>query len=495
MRGSILVFLTDFLLVLNNGVNAGRVGFSPKSSSPGAIFSSNPSSIMKPVAPALNPPSYGWNVNSSPSGSSPINLGLSLGNRLSSNSIKPPAYFSSNLNHPAFNPNNVRQPAFNPSYHQSKSYNFGNNDNSFKPNHGSIIGQNKLSGNTYIRNSYYGRPSSSNGFLINALFFSAILHSGPGWGNRNLYSNSWTLEDDRTWRETTKAPYFENKVPGSEMFLPAAAVVNAATAFGLDSLLPLNIPAEKPLMYCNGTNVAQNPINLESKIYSCVDETIVTSCLMVFENSTDDKDCIDQIMKCDDQETSGNLYCTNGTLLSQTQIVCNSTSVQNKTIAIETTTILNCYFESMAEAAATSIPVSVTGALISSQLSWKAKANIYYNDIVGTSKVVEKPTIDEDPIHALNDNVTVWTTESLTIPPETHTSSTEAPFIYAYKVPKTFPNGTFGFVYIQFSENTVKSYERLKLKLPDYVEKIAIANEAKTKEVEKEEQKNQGQTK
>jgi hypothetical protein len=56
------------------------------------------------------------------------------------------------------------------------------------------------------------------------------MHSGYGWGSHNSHRRSWDSEEDRRWRATTKAPYFENKVPGSESYLPAAAVVGKINA-------------------------------------------------------------------------------------------------------------------------------------------------------------------------------------------------------------------------------------------------------------------------
>lgn len=44
-------------------------------------------------------------------------------------------------------------------------------------------------------------------------------------GGSSTPSRSWNTDEDRRWRATTKAPYFENKVPGSKVLLPAAAVV------------------------------------------------------------------------------------------------------------------------------------------------------------------------------------------------------------------------------------------------------------------------------
>ena len=44
---------------------------------------------------------------------------------------------------------------------------------------------------------------------------------------------SWNEDDDRKWRATTQAPYFENKVPGSTSYLPAAAVVGEFLNFSV----------------------------------------------------------------------------------------------------------------------------------------------------------------------------------------------------------------------------------------------------------------------
>jgi len=34
----------------------------------------------------------------------------------------------------------------------------------------------------------------------------------------------WNKSDDKKWRATTRAPYFENLVPGENKILPASAV-------------------------------------------------------------------------------------------------------------------------------------------------------------------------------------------------------------------------------------------------------------------------------
>lgn len=45
------------------------------------------------------------------------------------------------------------------------------------------------------------------------------------FNNLNENNRDWTENDERNWQATTKAPYFENKVPGLECTLPAAAVL------------------------------------------------------------------------------------------------------------------------------------------------------------------------------------------------------------------------------------------------------------------------------
>ena len=372
-----------------------------------------------------------WNlVNNPPAGAPPAYPGLN--NRPVSNANAPPAYSPSNINPPAYNPNYAKQPSYNPGY-QSNSYNPGGSYSNYKPNYGSSFGTNGLGGNTYIHNNYYGgRTGGGFGgspFLMSALFFGAGMHSGYGWGHRR----SFDQEDDRRWRATTKAPYFENKVPGSDNYLPAAAVVGAATAFGLVSLLPLNVPSNKPLMYCNNTDIAQSPIALDFNIYSCVNDSIAVSCPRILENSTIIDECLHKNMKCDVEKTSDNLYCSNGTLLSQSPIVCNSTTLQNGTMLNETTTIINCYQGSVAAALASSIPITITEAPIvpttERELSLTAKMHIFFMRLVGKSDLVEKAQtatttvspIEDIPRFVLKENETMWIPEALTIPPETTT--------------------------------------------------------------------------
>lgn len=198
----------------------------------------------KPAAP-----SYGWNVPGTvskpgstsfnqPKPSAPIGPPPSypgLGNQPVSSFNKPPAYSPSYNNPPAYSSSNSYKPNFaRPSY-STGTGNFGNNYN--QPNYGSTFGSHGLPGNTYISNNYYGnsRSSGGSGFLTNALFFGAGMGSGYMWGNQNSHGSQrrWDEEEDRKWRATTKAPYFENKFPGSDVILPAAGVVSSLLFFQL----------------------------------------------------------------------------------------------------------------------------------------------------------------------------------------------------------------------------------------------------------------------
>jgi hypothetical protein len=97
---------------------------------------------------------------------------------------------------------------------------------------GSSFGHSGLKPNTYIYNNNYVKSSSggSSRFLTNSMFYLAGTHHGRMWGVRARYDSSrrenWDESDDQKWRATTKAPYFENKIPGEDSkVLPASAVV------------------------------------------------------------------------------------------------------------------------------------------------------------------------------------------------------------------------------------------------------------------------------
>jgi hypothetical protein len=65
-----------------------------------------------------------------------------------------------------------------------------------------------------VENSFAKEPSER--FLTSSLF------SGIGLIR---HRQNWNVEDELRWRSTTKAPYFENKFPGSDDFFSAASVI------------------------------------------------------------------------------------------------------------------------------------------------------------------------------------------------------------------------------------------------------------------------------
>jgi hypothetical protein len=138
-------------------------------------------------------------------------------------------------------------------------------------------------------------------------------------------------------------------------------------------------------------------------------------------------------MDCGVDDSSTNLYCKNGTLISRMPIVCNSTTVLNGTNVNETTTILNCYHGELAEKFAAFIPTTSTVEPVTTtterQLSMRAKIHVFFLKLIGKGEVLEKLTtttsapIEDDPRLMLKENETLWIPEALTIAPEPSTTT------------------------------------------------------------------------
>ncbi|CRL03836.1 CLUMA_CG016757, isoform A [Clunio marinus] len=300
-------------------------------------------------------------------------------------------------------------------------------------NYGSTFGSSGLNSNTYIHNNYYRSEYGGSSFLTSALF-------NRGRSHNSFRHRSWSDKDDRRWRMTTKAPYFENKIPGSEKILPAAAVVGAATAFGLISLLPLNVPAFKPLMYCNGTEFAQSPINIDDKIYRCSNKSIlISSCDFINENQVfnEDDKCVNKTMECHSKHSNDEIFCDNGTLLSRSSLVCNSTTFLNGTKNNETLTILNCFKGEINAKLASFIPTTTTEepstTTTEKNLSVPSRIHVFFMKIIGKEEALKKitttsttTTTTDDPRLALKEDDKLWAPEAMTIPP---TTTTEAPYV------------------------------------------------------------------
>lgn len=263
----------------------------PSPASYGWNVNSKPAAAPAPPKPVSNT-NYGWNRNVAPpaypglankpvsSVNSPPAYSPSFNNppAYSANIPKQPSYNPSYANPPAFSANTIpKQPAYNPGY-SNPSYTANNRPASYSGSnyhaptygnaaapapyaYGNTFGSAGLPSNTYISNNYYGSPNrgSYGGYGGYGSSFgggggsSFLTHALTGVGGYQLgkyversrhnsyddryYSSSssrrrnWEEEDERKWRATTQAPYFENKVPGSESYLPAAAVVGKKNQF------------------------------------------------------------------------------------------------------------------------------------------------------------------------------------------------------------------------------------------------------------------------
>lgn len=96
----------------------------------------------------------------------------------------------------------------------SNDLNYYTSYNIREASYGIQFGRKGLNSDTHIFNDNY-KSYLSGDFLVNRLFKDEQGRSHLG---------EWTERDDKRWRLTTKAPFFENKIPKSENFLPAAVV-------------------------------------------------------------------------------------------------------------------------------------------------------------------------------------------------------------------------------------------------------------------------------
>jgi hypothetical protein len=171
--------------------------------------------------------------------------------------------------------------------------------------------------------------------------------------------------------------------------------------------LPLNVPSNKPLIYCNqnSSDIAQAQILINGRVYQCTNETVsFTNCRI--ENPQNVKDCNDEpnIMQCD---TVDSIYCMNGTLMSRIDTFCNSTTLMN-----DATVALHCYEGSLQDKFSSFIPTitSKPRNLAEKSLSFAARTHLFFLNLMGKNYIfekIERTTSDNDH----------WIPEALTIPP------------------------------------------------------------------------------
>lgn len=166
--------------------------------------------------------------------------------------------------------------------------------------------------------------------------------------------------------------------------MPAAAVVGAAKAFRIATLLPLNMPANKPLMYCNQPYIAQTQIRFDNDIYSCDRHRISVSCIKSLDNTSDDE-CLSQveIMECDIKGDITNIYCTDSTQVSRHTVYCDSTTVQKGRTIDDPTTVLNCFYGKLSESLVAVI-------LTTPARTFLAQVHVFFLKLIGKEDLIER---------------------------------------------------------------------------------------------------------
>lgn len=190
---------------------------------------------------------------------------------------------------------------------------------------------------------------------------------------------------------------------GTRNLLPASAVDGAAAAFGLESLLPLNIPPSNPIMYCiHHDELQQKRIRLNDEIYSCRDGEVMMN-------------CSDEICKSFNDGDNELMLNTNGTLYSNLPIFCMDIIDE----------IIQCYYGQLPNDIVAFIPTMQPKSDTQSSTGLMRIYN-YFLELIGLSESL--------PPAAVSDELNVqsnWIPQPLEIPPEPIT--TLEPHIYLVK--------------------------------------------------------------
>lgn len=263
-------------------------------------------------------------------------------------------------------------------------------------------------------------------------------------------------------------------------------IKGAATAFGLTSLLPLNVPANKPLMYCSNNEFKQTHIQLDGNIYSCVNSSIAISCPRQIGFKTIDK-CANKTMQCDlkgsNEVPATDLSCSDGTLISTSDIACNSTVFRYIMKLNQTRTVVQCFPGAYPKALVAFIPTTSTESTISKttekQLSIDTKIYNFFLNLFGISK--DETTSNEeispdDHRDGLGEGESHWIPEALTLPPDFEVPEQEYPFSLEYQLTRKVKGRTIVVKQHPVDESVEKVWLKLHLEhgvtLPPFVAKI-----------------------
>lgn len=308
------------------------------------------------AASGKNPPSYSSVVGNGPPPAYP-----GLGNQPVNSRIFPPGYSSAGSSFPGYG---VAPAYAGPSY-------VGRQAN-YRPSYMTGVPSYPMASPMYVNNYNYNTGRRNN--FVSSLFTAAFWYNlGSYRGSPRYWERRWDYEEEKKWRATTKAPFFENKVPGEDMFIPASAVFSATHAFGLYSLLPLYVPTGKPLLSCNSTFLNQVEININDQIYTCNNGNVELACPLhedddddsmttteiidmetttfedttyEYDNDTDMAMCVNERINCTDiKEFSQDfIECFNNTLIAHKEMICNSTAIKHDCgeYQNETRVVLEC---------------------------------------------------------------------------------------------------------------------------------------------------------
>lgn len=296
------------------------------------------------------PQGFGW-FGATPYGNQqPINNNNDNNNPMMPKAPNTPNLYQPNFVPPVYYPNQFQYPTFPNMFPFQPHFGFNPHGqfNGQSPHHGRPHGTDQQHNHQRPPfNSFNNRPDGGN-----------QPQPFPPTGNQNTnnqaedkfatdaffgnnHNHHWTEDDEMKWQATTKAPYFENKVPGLECTLPASAVLGATTALKASNLLPLNVPIGKPILSCNASELLQAQINLDGIIYDCRGPSIIMSCPRYDASNVLKDECRDETLECDVRmpHNTRSVSCTNGTLISNQVIVCKSATL------MEHKNVLNCLYK------------------------------------------------------------------------------------------------------------------------------------------------------
>lgn len=222
--------------------------------------------------------------------------------------------------------------------------------------------------------------------------------------------------------------------------------LGAATAFGVISLLPLDVPPGKPLMYCGNTDLHQSQLRINDRIiFVCTNKNFE-----VLRKNSEDEKYSNEILQCGvSNGFVGNIYCSDGALFSTINLVCNLTFTVNGKKSQKELTILNCYDGQLPRNKISFVPTSTTTELsflttTPKPLSFNANLHLTFLKILGKSEVLLETTTQETFPYtdsmAWHPDPLMVTTESTTMRPTR--STTNRPYVWMEKEYKYHENGT-----------------------------------------------------